>query len=456
MTTRERHLAVILVSIIGVGLFGFLAYYLVIGPWIEKDKQIKLRQNEVAQLELDILEIQAQKKKFEAARQQSLPADVGVSRTQYSNLLEGLLRRADFEGGSFKITVSEPDTKSAPTIAPKKPAYTRLNYDITLKGELYHLVDFMQLFYSQPLLHSIKMINVQRPSDQRSQLTRQLDVTMKIEALVLDNAYPRPTLLPIVRELGLLSGAAAQTGYNLYAASGRGSAVPPAGVLADSQREYLAVAARDMFFGPRPERKQRDTSTPAEDDISQFVVLTSITGYDDGSVVASFRDQMNDHDYTVTQTADGKIEVRGVFKFKRENEKEIQKRSLPGYSLTKPPQDIIYGTEEGQNLRTWRVRRVTLGYVIVERVDSKESGSRTRVPFIGAMAGGLGSVVAVPRDKVFKVKMGESLKMSEGYERTRKPLEVAEAWKEIYGPAFVPATEAPMPVEVEDGEARRR
>ena len=44
------------------------------------------------------------------------------------------------------------------------------------------------------------------------QQLRQLDVTMKIEAIVLENAPQRPTLLPIVRELALLSGGAAQTG----------------------------------------------------------------------------------------------------------------------------------------------------------------------------------------------------------------------------------------------------
>jgi hypothetical protein len=455
MTTRERHLAVILVAILGVGGIGFVGYSFVLSPWLEKNKQIKQREGEIANLELDILKIQTDRKKFESQRLQSLPADVGVSRTQYSNLLEGLIRRADFEQGTYKITVAEPDAKSAPPIAPKKPAYTRLTFSLTLKGELYHLVDFMQLFYNQPLLHSIKEINVQRPSDQRAQQSRQLDVTMKIEALVLDNAPARPTLLPIVRELALLSGGAIQTGYNLYSASGRGSAVPPAGVLAESQREYLSVAGKDMFFGPRPERKREGNT--AEDDISQFVVLTTISGYDDGSIVAAFRDQINDHDYTIFQDAKGAIAVRGEYEIKREGEKEGRKRLLPGYSYGKLPQDIMYGTPEGQNQKSWRVRRVSLDGVIVEEVGAEGTPGRTKVPFITMAAGGIGAVVAVPERKVYKVKLGESLKMREGFERPRGLLTAADAWKEIYAPRYIPADAAPAtPAEADNGEARRR
>ncbi len=223
MTTRERHLAAAVGTILGVAGIAFLAYSFVLSPYLDKVKQIKTRSNEVTQLELDILDIQARKKKFENARRQSLPADVGVSRLHYNDLLVGLIRRSNFAPGSYKITVGEADSKSAPTLAAKKPIYTKLSYDLALKGELYNLVDFLQLFYRQPLLHTIKSINIQRPSDSKAQQARQLDAVLKIEALVLDNSERRPTLLPVSRELALMSGAAAQVGFNLNEASGRGA-----------------------------------------------------------------------------------------------------------------------------------------------------------------------------------------------------------------------------------------
>ena len=80
MTTRERHLAFGLVGTLGVLGLGFVAYSFVIGPYLEKGKQIKLREKEVAQLELEILDIHAQKKKYEAARQQSLPGRMSACR----------------------------------------------------------------------------------------------------------------------------------------------------------------------------------------------------------------------------------------------------------------------------------------------------------------------------------------------------------------------------------------
>src|SRR5207249_10935051 len=99
-------------------------------------------------------------------------------RTEYNTLLTGLCRRADLTG--LKIMVSEPDTKSAPPLAPKKPAYTRLTWDVTAKGDEYHLVDFLRHFYAQPLLHQIKSIEVRPPSDNQSQQRRELDIILKI------------------------------------------------------------------------------------------------------------------------------------------------------------------------------------------------------------------------------------------------------------------------------------
>src|SRR5262245_54867672 len=177
MTTRERHLTIGLLGILGVFGLGFVAYQFVIGPLLEKNKQIAQRQREVEDIEGQILEIQLLKKKYESARQQSLPADVGMSRTQYGSLLERLFRRADLASG-LKIIPSEPENKSSPTVAPKKPAYTRLTYVVTAKGELYHLVDFLQHFYQQPLLHQIKTMNIQRPSDARAQQSRDLDINL--------------------------------------------------------------------------------------------------------------------------------------------------------------------------------------------------------------------------------------------------------------------------------------
>jgi hypothetical protein len=442
MTTRERHLTAIVAGILGVAGIGVVSYWFVISPLLEKDKQIKLRENEVAQLELDIMTVQAEKKKYEVLRHESLPADVGVSRTQYYNLLEGLIRRADFAGGTYKITVGEPDNKSAPTIAIKKPAYTKLMYDVTLKGQVYHVVDFLQLFYRQPLLHSIKSINIQRPSDQRAQQTRQVDVVLKIEALVLENAPTRPTLLPLIREIGLLSGGAGATGLNMKAvADGRGAPIPPTGVLADVVREYLAIAGKDIFFGPAPKGPRIDQTTPLEEDHSPFVTLTSVTGHDDGSIEAVFRDKLDNHNYTITQSPKGEIAVKGEYEIR-----PGKTTSVPGYDNKKPGRVLFYGLDETGNRREWRIRRVLLDAVIVERIDNPDAESKPKPHPLAAIGGGPGAFVAVPdAGKIFRVNVGQDLetdpKDPKPEKRSGPPptiLTSREAWRAIYAPLVVP------------------
>jgi hypothetical protein len=443
MTTRERHLAAIVGGVIGVGALGFVAYSFVLGPLFDKEKQIQARSSEVDQLNLDIMTVLAEKKKFESARIQSLPADVGMSRLQYSSLLEGLIRRADFAPGSYKITpAAEADTKSAPNIAPKKPAYSKLTFELSLKGQLYNVVDFMQLFYHQPLLHSIKKLNVQRPSDARAAQTRQLDATMTIEALVLDNAQARPTLLPLASPLALLSGAAAQTGYNLFSVSGRGSPVPPPGILADDPRQYLAIAGKDMFFGPPPKGPKGPLGPLTEEDHSPFVTLTSVVGEDDGTIIAVFRDKLDNHNYTIKQSPKGAIEVKGEYEIGG------KPKIVPGYSEKNPGRVIFFGSVEGGNLREWRVRRVLLDAVIMEKIEAADPESETtpKPHPLGAIGGGLGALVAVPEiGKVFRVNVGQDLetdpKDTKSDKRSAPPpskLTSREAWKEIYAPLVLP------------------
>lgn len=451
MTTRERHLAVAVSAVLGVALVGFVAWSFVLSPLSEKNKQIKAKSEEIRQVQNDIDDILIAKRKYEAQRIQSLPGDpvqgVGVARSEYTDLLTGMCRRADLTG--LKITVAEPDNKSVPMLAAKKPAYTKLSWDVSAKGDLYHLVDFLRMFYSQPLLHSIKSMTVQRPADARSRDTRELDVSLKVEALVLDNAQVRPTLLPVVREIALLSGPAAYTGFNFGAVqSGKGAPVPPPGVLADPPREYLAIAGKNMFFGSP--KKETEREKPPEVDISQFLVLTSIVGHDDGSVEAMFRDQLHNYDYVISQSPQGTIHVRGEWEV---NEK---KKLIFGYDDKKPSQTLFYGSADDGNYRVWRVRRVTASEVILEMADKAASeAARAKPSGLAFLGGAAGVFVDVPEGKVYSVGVGQCLETEppKGDKPPLHPLATPfllrrEAFKAIYAPALEPT---PVTGLAEDG-----
>jgi Tfp pilus assembly protein PilO len=437
MTTRERNLAVAVSAVLGVAAVAFVGWSFVLSPLLEKNKQIKAKSDEIRQVQNDIDDVLIAKRKYEAQRIQSLPGDptqgVGVAREEYGRLLEGLCHRADLTG--LKIIVAEPDNKSVPMLAAKKPAYTKLSWDVSAKGDLYHLVDFLRMFYSQPLLHSIKSMTVQRPADARSRDTRELDINLKVEALVLDNAQARPTLLPVVREIALLSGTAIYTEFNFAAIhSGRGAAVPPPGALADPPREYLAIAGKNMFFGSP--KKETEREKPPEIDLSQFMVLTSIVG-EDGTVVAMFRDQLHNYDYTITQTPKGTIYVKGEWEV---NEK---KKQIFGYDEKKPSQTLFYGSSEDGNYRAWRVRRVTANEVILEMADKATSeAARVKPPGLAFLGGAAGVFVDAPEGKVYSVGVGQCLETEppKGDKPPLHPLATPfllrrEAFKAIYAPA---------------------
>jgi hypothetical protein len=266
---------------------------------------------------------------------------------------------------------------------------------------------------------------------------------------VLDNAPARPTLLPVIREFALVSGAAAYTGVNMKAvAEGRGSPVAPAGVLAESIREYLAIAGRNIFFGPsrEPEGPQSD------DDHSRFVTLTSVTAYEDGKLIAVFRDKLDNSNYTVTQSPQGVIEVKGEY------ELNGKWKTVPAYIGKSKGRDLFYGSEEGQNLRNWRVWRVTADHaVIIEKVDADEWAPKPKPSTMALFGGGAGAVLAVPDGKMYKVSVFQSLDTRGGgkdgpWRKDGGPvpptlLSKEAAWKEIYGPRSVPASGPPSPRE---------
>src|SRR5215472_12451940 len=119
MSTRERHLSAAVGAILGVAAVGFLGYTFVLSPLIEKGRLIRAKEDEISKIEDEINDIVVLKKKYEGARQQSLPTDpvegVGMARRDYGDLLEHMCRRADLTG--LKITANEPDSKTAPQVA---------------------------------------------------------------------------------------------------------------------------------------------------------------------------------------------------------------------------------------------------------------------------------------------------------------------------------------------------
>jgi len=212
----------------------------------------------------------------------SLPADVNAARREYADELARLARDAGFEAGAFPIMAKEPDTKSSPQLPNKKAAYTKLDYVVNgARGDLATLVDFMERFYKLPLLHQIKTLTIQRPLTTTRAGSTELDISMAIEAIVLDQAQNRKSLLP-------------------------DAAVKAPPVLAQPPRQYASIAGKNIFFGPA----QRSIDPPTID-FAEFVRCDSIAMSEDGPAVTLF-DSYNNQNYRVF-AVDGGFRVQVTY-----------------------------------------------------------------------------------------------------------------------------------------------
>src|SRR5262249_39464243 len=108
----------------------------------------------------------------------------------------------------------------------KETFYTPLNFTVTGHGDFSSVVKLLEEFYSTPLLHKIKSLVMRRPNSGAAAKTREVEIELKVEAIIVDGAENRPQLLPTEKV----------EPHNL--------AVP--------KRDYLMIAAKNPFYGPPP------------------------------------------------------------------------------------------------------------------------------------------------------------------------------------------------------------
>jgi hypothetical protein len=269
MTTRERRLAYIILAFILVAGAGFIGYQFYLQPMNAYSRQITDHNDDIEKIQTDIKNIQAERKRLEPYVKISLPftpntrpdADIArrtdIARGNYVEKLTDTLKKSGFD--SVSVIDKKPENKSTPQFKNLKGVvtkgkdmaiYTRLEFNVDAKGNLATLTKWMEQFYKLQLLHQIKNLTIMRPiNPQQGAKPNELEIKMTIEALVLDNAEQRKTLEPA-------------TPVNL----------PP--VLAPG-RNYAAIAVKDPFYGPAPERPAFQAKTPFTP-ANSYIKLTEI------------------------------------------------------------------------------------------------------------------------------------------------------------------------------------
>lgn len=292
MSPRERLLALgILTAVIVVG-GGFLFYNLFWTPLQDLDTQLVSVQQEIEDKEQRLRDIEAAKIRLQRLKQLSLPTNVEFSRREYEMYLHDLLGDSGFSAG-FTVMPKQAEP-SSPIMTGKGPAYTRLPYTVVGHATLANLVNMLERFYREGLLHQIKSLKVARPSGIGSQPQQSiLDIHMIVEALIVAGADNRPMLRPALdRRLLVLDVVAAlrhgPTGLGLVLWAGGPAGPAGPGVLARSPRQYAAIAKKNIFLGSTAlDRPAELVAAP------RFVHLTDITHTSDRPCEAFLYDRLS-------------------------------------------------------------------------------------------------------------------------------------------------------------------
>ncbi|MBA4189834.1 MAG: hypothetical protein C0467_17770 [Planctomycetaceae bacterium] len=255
MTSRERAYAILLIGLIVLGGGALVGYVLVYSPLQDKYAAAEKLEAEANGYDEKANAVMAARLKIAAVKRQSLPPDINQAKAQYKLLLEQLLRNAKLidhkipdmrvldnrapatpelvlpnpnanaSGNAASPTAGSPPGVTAQSL--KKPAYTRLEFKVEVKkADIWQVVDFLKTFYSVDLLHQITFINIVR-DNKVTDPRNGLDLHLTIEAIILDKAEARKSLLP--------------------------PNPTPAAVLAAKPRDYSFIAWKDMFYGVLPQ-----------------------------------------------------------------------------------------------------------------------------------------------------------------------------------------------------------
>jgi hypothetical protein len=310
MNPRERILAVTVILLILMGGLGFAAYQFYLSPMKAKRTSLAdLRKEELTKLER-VKKILDQRPQVERYKQESLPGDIDVAKLKYTRFLKDLLETSNFH--NINVTSRAKENRGAPTLANKTPIYTPLSFSVSGNANLESLVTMLESFYRKGLMHQIKTLDIKRPltllQDQRQD---ELDVSMTVEALVVNGADKRETLMPIIdnrlRGTDLLAGlqnCPTGLGALLWAVGPFGPHGP--GILAQPERDYSAMSAKNIFFGPPRSAQAARPVTQLED--LRHTILTDITyDVDKKRISASLYDQANQaaKDQTTLRTLGG-------------------------------------------------------------------------------------------------------------------------------------------------------
>ena len=445
MNNREKKMVYALSALFVGGLF-VAAYMLVYVPIEDSYAEVDRLETEMSKREPVLNKQGADAKRVEAAKKRSLPADEDTARVQYNAMLSKLLARAGVPPGFTVNPQAALDDRTSPVLdaKTKKPAYKKIGFKIHMeKVEVGTLTAFLQSYYKLNLLQRITQFDISRKDqdvtgtkarNERSDLT--VDITT--EAIILDGAENRRTLLPISIAAAGIGG---QAGYfALLNSPEAGRGVTPlqyVDVLAKMTppRDYQTIVAKNYFHGLLPVPPELNVEIvkvappppPArKEDISGYIKLTSVTR--EPSVGAEIWDKANNQLYVIELKPKGERYDISVEKFYYLNS---AKKRLDKWA------ELVIAEEGTSTNRTFKVIGIDHdGIVLTEAVmagvsavtsEAPKTATSRRTPGgshekpvdfgppspVATITGGAVAATSPIGERVFVWRVGQSLKSLE-------------------------------------------
>ena len=425
MTPRDQRTAALLGGFLVLLAVGSVGYFFVYAPLQDKAATADKLAAEVGDQEAKLAKVRKEMPRLATAVLRSLPANVDQSRQEYDAVITQLLRDAKVPRSSLTVKPKAVEGKAAPELSAKKPAYTRVGLEITLKKvSLATTVDVLKRYYRLNLLQQITKFSVKKSDEARDAPPSagslvadraDLDVTLITEAIVLDGAETRQSLLPVSSGFAAVGGGAGLATVQNSPGPARGlTPLQLVRTLAATDRDYSLLLVKDVFHGPPPPPAAIAVKevAPPKEDTSAFIRVTGLGRNPDGSGTAVIEDRASKQEYLVDLAWVNSTLTPEVTKFYY---------SIKGAKKSfDAERDLEISEASSGTARKFRVLGFAEDGLVVADLKSSapvaapapagtrsRGGPPTKVPAVAAVVGG--PAATVPAEKIFLWKLGQSL-----------------------------------------------
>ena len=263
MNPRERTLAAVLIGMIVLAAGGAAAYLFVLVPLGEKTRAADKLDADLDAKRAELTAARKDAPRLAVASKRSLPPDVALAKREYAEMLARVLQKANVAAG-YRVNEKTPDNAGIPTLpgANKKPAYQKVAFEVTFdRADMWNVKDVLEGYYKLNVLHQITHFEVKvdttpgQAGGRAKAVADRRDLVVKLgtEAIILDGAEPRRTLLPVPLAFAGAGGGLGYYGVALNPEAGRGlTPLQLAPVLSLKNRDYSLMVLKDPFHGPLP------------------------------------------------------------------------------------------------------------------------------------------------------------------------------------------------------------